>query len=311
MDPAPLGPPEKPGTLVFLPGTGQPNPQLADRIREQMAAVPGLSDYRVLAVDWAAAAPDNVSFVPALPPRYVADDPPGVTDTSLALALFGMDLGAADPLKQASSTGAPPARPDAAFLGETLQDLVLGVLTEAGIRHRIRLTDAAGSFFGKVAFYLRHGPAACARIADTLRSTDQDAPVVLFGHSLGSVAAVDLLSSPEADGFRVDLLVTVGSQAPWFYLLDALAYLGPVRGGSGPAVPWLNFWDERDLISFCAERVFAGREVNVTDSEVDSGKPFPESHTAYFSDPRVYRQLWEHLREARADKPGSGNGTGI
>ncbi|MCC9205670.1 thioesterase domain-containing protein [Arthrobacter sp. zg-Y769] len=311
MEPVPLGPPEKPGTLVFLPGTGRSSPQFADRIREQVAEVPGLSDYRVLAVDWAAAAPDEVSFVPALPPRYVADDPPGVSDAALALALFGMDLGAADPLKRAAVAGAPPARPDAAFLGETLQDLVLGVLTDAGIRHRIRLTDAAGGFFGKIAFYLRHGPAARARIADTLRSTDQDAPVVLFGHSLGSVAAVDLLSSPEARGIRADLLVTVGSSAPWFYLLDALAYLGPARGGTGPAVPWLNFWDERDLLSFCAERVFAGREVNVTDTEVDSGKPFPESHTAYFSDPRVYRLLWEHLREARAGKPGSGNGPGI
>ncbi|WP_146359685.1 hypothetical protein [Arthrobacter yangruifuii] len=308
MEPIPVGPPEKPGTLVFLPGTGRPNPGFADQIREQAALVPGLSDYRVLAVDWAAAAPDEVSFVPALPPRYLADDPPGVSDASMALALFGMDLGAADPLHRAVSADAPPGRPDAAFLGETLQDLVLGAVTNAGIRHRVRLTDAAGGFFSKIAFYLRHGPAARAGIADTLRNIDQDAPVVLFGHSLGSVAAVDLLSSPEARELRVDLLVTVGSPAPWFYLLDALAYLGPTRSGPGPAVPWLNFWDERDLLSFCAERVFAGREVNVTDSEVESGKPFPEAHTAYFTDPRVYRLLWDNLQKARGT--GSGNGTG-
>ncbi|MDM7991086.1 hypothetical protein [Arthrobacter sp. zg-Y877] len=311
MEPPPLGPQEKPGTLVFLPGTGRPNPQLAGLVREQVQQVRGLSDYRVLPVDWAAAAPLDVDIVPALPPRYSAEDPPGVSDASLALALFAMDLGAAGPVGPAVPASAGPEVPDTAFLGETLQDLILGALTDAGVRHRIRLTDAGSGFFAKVAFYLRQGDAARARIADALRSTDQDAPVVILGHSLGSVAAVDLLSSPEAAGLRVDLLVTLGSPAPWFYLLDALAYLGPGRGGAGPALPWLNFWDERDLLSFCAERVFAGREVNVFDRKVDSAKPFPESHTAYFSDPRVYRLLWQHLQEARAGKPGSGNGTGI
>lgn len=305
MDPAAFGPPEKPGTVVFLPGTGRPNPLLVDRIREQMKEVPGLSDYRVLPVDWAADAAEDVSFIPALPPRYAAEDPPGMSDAALALALFGMDLGAADPVSRAAAAGVPPARPDAALLGETLQDLVLGAVTDAGVRHRLRLTDAAGAFFSKIAFYLRHGPAARSRIADTLRSLADDAPVVVLGHSLGSVAAVDLLNSPDSDGMPVDLLVTAGSPAPWFYLIDALASLTPGRSDTGTAVPWLNFWDERDLFSFCAERVFTGRGMNVTDSQAVSGKPFPESHTAYFSDPRVYRLLWEHLQEAHERKNGS------
>ena len=306
MEPVAVGPPEKPGTLVFLPGTGRSSPQLAETIREQIAAVPGLSQYTVLAVDWAGEAAEEVSSVPALPPRYTAEDPPARSDAALALALFGMDLG--NPLRQAASAGAPPAAPEATFLAQTLQDLVLGALTDAAVRHRIRLTDAAGSFFSKIAFYLRRGEAARSVISNALLAVDQDAPVVVMAHSLGSVAAVDLLSSPEAAGPRVDLLATVGSPAPWFYLLDALAYLGPGRGGDGPKVPWLNIWDERDVLSFCAERVFAGRRAAVTDFEAASGRPFPEAHSAYFTDPQVYRMLREHLQQGQ---PGSGNGTGV
>ncbi|MCC3271990.1 hypothetical protein MUK71_00210 [Arthrobacter zhangbolii] len=311
MEGVPLGPQEKPGTLLFLPGTGRPNPALSDQVREQVNTVPGLSGWSVQTIEWAAAAAENVSGVPALPERYSAEDPPALSDASLALALFGADVSTADPVRQASVAGAVPSVPEAARLGETLQDLVLGVVTDAAVRHRIRLTDAAGDFFSKVAYYLRQGEGARTVLADALGSTDQDAPVVLFAHSLGSVAAVDLLSSPDFTGSRVDLLVTLGSPAPWFYQLDALAYLGPGRGGNAPAAPWLNFWDERDLFAFCAERVFAGRMGRITDSEVQSGKPFPESHQAYFSDPRVYRLLWEHLQETESGKPGSGNGTGV
>lgn len=308
MEPVAVGPPEKPGTLVFLPGTGRSNPQLAETIREQIAAVPGLSHYTVLAVDWAAEAAEDVSSVPALPPRYAAEDPPARSDAALALALFGMDVTQGNPLQQAASAGAPPAAPEATLLAQTLQDLVLGALTDAAVRHRIRLTDAAGSFFSKIAFYLRQGESARSVIADALLAVDQDAPVVVMAHSLGSVAAVDLLSSPDAGGPRVDLLATVGSPAPWFYLLDALAHLGPGRGGDGPRVPWLNIWDERDVLSFCAERVFAGRGVTVTDREAASNRPFPEAHSAYFTDPQVYRWVREHLQQGQ---PGSGNGTGV
>lgn len=309
MEGVPLGPQEKPGTVVFLPGTGRPNPALSDQVREQVNAVPGFSGWSVRTIDWAAAAADNVSAVPALPERYSAEDPPALSDGSLALALFGADVSTADPMRRAAA--AAPSVPETALLGETLQDLVLGVVTDAAVRHRIRLTDAAGDFFSKVAYYLRQGESARLLLAEALAGTDQDAPVILFAHSLGSVAAVDLLSSPDFAASRVDLLVTLGSPAPWFYLLDALAYAGPGRGGNAPAAPWLNFWDERDLFAFCAERVFAGRMGRITDREVQSGKPFPESHHAYFSDPQVYRLLWDHLQETESGKPGSGNGTGL
>ena len=311
MEPVAVGPPEKPGTFVFLPGTGRSDPRLANSIQAGVAAVPGLSEFKVQAVDWAAGAAENIGSVAALPPRYTGEDPPARTDTALALALFGMDVTAGNPMRQAASAGAPPAAPDAALLAQTLQDLVLGALTDAAVRHRIRLTDAAGDFFGKIAFYLRRGETARSAVADALLKVDQGAPVVVFAHSLGSVAAVDLLSSPAFGSTRVDLLVTVGSPAPWFYLLDALAYLGPDRGGDGPAVPWLNIWDERDVLSFCAERVFAGRRTAVTDREATSGRPFPDAHSAYFSDPQVYRLVREHLEQARAGHAGSGNGAGL
>ena len=311
MDPISVGPAEKPGTVLFLPGTGRTNPRLAGQLADRISAVPGLSGYRVQTVDWADGAPEGINPVPALPERYSAEDPPAVADAALALALFGTDLSTADPLRQAASAGAPAAAPDAALLGETLQNLVLGVLTDAAVRYRIRLTAAAGEFFAKIAFYLRRGPEARAAVAEALAGVDQGAPVVLMGHSLGSVAAVDLLSSPGGGRGRVDLLVTVGSPAPWFYLLDALAHIGPGRPGNGPEAAWLNIRDKRDLLSFCAERVFAGRNSNISDVGLESGEPFPAAHTAYFSDPLLYRILWEHLQRALGGDSGSGNGARV
>ena len=72
---------------------------------------------------------------------------------------------------------------------------------------------------------------------------------------------VDLLSSGSAPA--VDGLVTVGSQAPLFYAIDALEHLRP-GAGPEPFTPWLNIYNEADLLSFCAERVFPGTAASVT-----------------------------------------------
>ena len=75
-------------------------------------------------------------------------------------------------------------------------------------------------------------------------------------HSLGGVACVDLLV--EAALPQVELLVTVGSQAPFFYEIDALQSLR-----FGVPLPehfprWLNVYDLRDFLSYVAAGVFAG-----------------------------------------------------
>lgn len=328
MTPASSGP----GTLVFLQGTGGPDPAPAQTIREQLALEPGLAGYTVLHVAWAAEAAPDISVVPALPPRYRNPDPapapthgedPGADGRGLALA--GMDLlGAAMPWPADSGAADPavppgPGSPDSgtaaaeeALLGSSLQRIALGLVTDAAVRRRVPLTDAASDFSRRIIFYLQRGAAARSVITNALRLVPQDAPVILFGHSLGGVAAVDLLTAPDwaAAGIRVDLLVTAGSQSPWLYLLDGLAHLSPGRPGTVP-VPWLNFWDERDLLAFCAEEVFAGRGAAVRDVELASGEPFPASHGAYFSDPALYRAISDELAAADSGRNGSGPDPGV
>lgn len=312
------------GTLVFLQGTGDPDPVPAETIRSMLARDPVLSRYTVLNVPWEAGGAPDISVVPSLPPRYrqeAGTEPE--SDTGRALALAGLDLHSAPPLYRpampvsAPDTGSAPASeapggrqpgdtapaenipaPDAmdSLLGSTLERLTLNLVTDVAVRRRVPLMAAASDFSRSIVFYLRRGAVARTAVLQALNTVDQNSPVILFGHSLGGVAAVDLVSSPEwqAGGPRVDLLVTAGSQSPWLYLLGGLTYLGPDGQGIVP-VPWLNFWDERDLLSFCAEQVFAGRGARIADRELVSGEPFPASHSAYFSNPEVYGAIRDEL----------------
>lgn len=316
MSPAP----STAGTLIFLQGTGDPDPVPSQTIREQLALDPELAGYTVLNVAWAAGAGRDISVVPALPPRYRGNAGaarPG-PDGERGLAMAGMDLlrSATAPWPPDSRTGTAPeadaADAEERLLAGSVQRLVLGLVTDAAVNRRVPLTAAASDFSRSIIYYLSRGREARSVIANALRMSDPDAPVILFGHSLGGVAAVDLLSGPKWDaaGMRVDLLVTAGSQSPWLYLLGGLAHLGPGQPGNVP-VPWLNFWDERDLLSFCAEEVFSGSGAAVRDVEIASGDPFPASHSAYFTDPALYRAISEEMSGADQAWGRSGPDAGV
>lgn len=309
------------GTLVFLQGTGGPDPVPAQTIRSMLAGDPVLGNYTVLNVAWASGGAPDISVVPALPPRYQplgASGRSGPAAPERGLALAGLDMLAAPPLHRpagfpagtgsdgganltadAAEQGLEAAAAEETLLGSSLERLTLNLITDVAVRRRVPLTEAASDFSRSIVYYLRRGAEARAVVTRALRMVDQNAPVILFGHSLGGVAAVDLVSDPRwpSEGLRLDLLATAGSQNPWLCLLGGLAHLTPDGRGTIP-VPWLNFWDERDLLSFCSEQVFAGRGPRITDREVASGEPFPRSHNAYFSNPELYRGLREELAAA-------------
>ncbi|OKJ83420.1 hypothetical protein AMK32_17420 [Streptomyces sp. CB01883] len=162
--------------------------------------------------------------------------------------------------------------------------LALGLASAQAVKRRSALTDAAHPAAGDVLLYLSRGAAIREAIAEAVRTAEP--PVVLLAHSLGGIASLDLLvlrALPE-----VALLVTVGSQAPFLYELGALPSLE--HGSPLPAhVPrWLNVYDRRDLLSYLGAGVFPGR---VDDIAVDSRQPFPLSHSAYWSNPELYRVL--------------------
>jgi hypothetical protein len=98
------------------------------------------------------------------------------------------------------------------------------------------------------------------------------------------VACVDLLAETATPA--VSRLITAGSQAPYFYELDALVSRMFGAGlGENFTQGWLNFYDPNDFLSYLAAGVFRGRAV---DRVVHSGQPFPESHGAYWHNDKEF-----------------------
>ncbi|GGN44330.1 hypothetical protein [Streptomyces fuscichromogenes] len=155
-----------------------------------------------------------------------------------------------------------------------------------GRRHRGEAEDAATPLAGDILRYQVHGAALREQIADTVAKAPGGA-VTLLGHSLGGVACLETMV--ERGAGKVDQLITVGSQGPYFHEIDALATL-PAGHKLPDAFParWLNVYDPNDFLSYAAEGVFTDR---VQDLCVEGGEPFPESHGAYW----VSRTFWESV----------------
>ena len=122
--------------------------------------------------------------------------------------------------------------------------------------------------------------------------------VIILAHSLGGVACVDLLAEKATPA--VTHLITAGSQAPYFYELDALVSRSFGSGlGDHFTQKWLNFYDLRDFLSYRAAMIFPGK---VTDKIVDNGQPFPESHGAYWhNDKEFWEPVTKFLESAQAN----------
>jgi hypothetical protein len=98
---------------------------------------------------------------------------------------------------------------------------------------------------------------------------------------------------------QVELLVTVGSQAPFFYEMDALANLRFGQPLPDHFPRWLNIYDPCDFLSFVTSKVFPDRE-RLEDIEVNNRQPFPWSHTTYFSNSQTWNAILDRIpREPR------------
>jgi pimeloyl-ACP methyl ester carboxylesterase len=155
-------------------------------------------------------------------------------------------------------------------------------------RNHGRLAFGITPYAGDVVKYLANGAGLRALIRTAI--ADAEPPVVVVGHSLGGVACVDLLAMPDAP--KVDALITLGSQAPYLYEIDALPQLR-----FGEQLPklfprWVNVFDHDDLLAFAAGGLFSG---HAADRIVDNRAPFPRAHSAYFSNPEVHRLIAEVL----------------
>ncbi|WP_063755847.1 MULTISPECIES: hypothetical protein [unclassified Streptomyces] len=225
-----------------------------------------------------------------------------VTAAALAAATDDADCTAAerDRLVELLTTrlggdGRVPGARVAAVLGRLALRVTTQPLLDA---RRGSLTVGATPVLGDILRYQSRGH----ELRDFLhaRITADPGPTVLIGHSLGGIALVDLLSLAAARGEAVpgaELLVTVGSQAPFLHELGALAALEP-----GAKLPygfprWLNVYDRHDVLSYLAEPVFPG-DPRVTDHEVRSRQPFPACHSAYWKQDSLYERIEQAVTEA-------------
>jgi hypothetical protein len=197
--------------------------------------------------------------------------------------------GQRDQLKDAmiAALGGPP-------LG--IGDWLLSRFTAVGAHRRGSLSDATTPAVGDIIRYQSRG----AEIRKFIKQrVDETGASIILAHSLGGIAAVDWLASNDYANQqpKVKHLITVGSQSPYFYEIDAL-----VSRTFGAGLPdtfptnWLNIFDRADFLSYMAEPAFPGQ---ATDVEVDNGQPFPESHSAYWNnDHQVWRAIQAFLSES-------------
>jgi hypothetical protein len=153
---------------------------------------------------------------------------------------------------------------------------------------RGKLTDSAVPGAGDILLYQAKGQAIRDFIRDKVKKSRP--PVVLLAHSLGGIACVDLLIREHLP--EVATLVTVGSQAPFLYELNALASLDYGQPLPSTFVKrWVNIYDPRDFLSYQAAKVFASPVRDgptIVDHRVDNKLPFPNAHGGYWDNAETW-----------------------
>ncbi|MFF3917247.1 hypothetical protein ACFYZB_27895 [Streptomyces sp. NPDC001852] len=187
----------------------------------------------------------------------------------------------------AEALGAPP-RGTGRGLRSRLLRAAGSAASRAVVRRRRALTEAAHPAAGDVLRYLSRGAAFRADLHALVSGLEP--PVTLIGHSLGGIIALDTLVGSELP--QVRLLVTVGSQGPFLYESGSLPSLVHPEPLPAHVPDWLNLYDRRDLLGYLGAGLFPGR---VTDVAVDNRQPFPAAHSAYWTNPEVYRLIAERL----------------
>jgi hypothetical protein len=179
-------------------------------------------------------------------------------------------------------------------MGKGIKDLFqryFGRTTKHFVRPmRSRASRAFAPAIGDILRYQALGQ----QIRELLREKIKDITgnVFVLSHSLGGIASFELMV--EGGLPNVSGLITVGSQAPLFYEFDALQTLK--RGHDLPTTfpRWLNIYDENDLLSYCANRVFKCN----ADCRVDSVLPPFEAHSAYWK----LDETWLAIRDFITNK---------
>jgi hypothetical protein len=168
-------------------------------------------------------------------------------------------------------------------LGDFFTKMFKRATTSVLRNHRSGFSDAIALPIGDILLYQSRGEEVRRFIRKKIEGAA--APITLVAHSLGGIACVDLLALPNPPA--VARLVTAGSQSPLLYEIGALASLKPPQRLPNGFPPWLNLYDRNDFLSYVGHRVWQ----QVKDFEIESGQPFPDSHSAYFGNELVWREI--------------------
>lgn len=170
------------------------------------------------------------------------------------------------------------------WLKEKISTLAISKTTNHLKRKRGVISDLTYPVVGDILLYQGRGQ----KIRNLIKSRIEDAqsPVILLAHSLGGIACVDLLVKEQLE--QVQLLVTVGSQAPYFYEINALQSLEYPKPLPEHFPSWLNIYDLQDFLSYIGGNVFPNK---VQDILVDNQQPFPRSHGAYWTNPATWKAI--------------------
>jgi len=159
-------------------------------------------------------------------------------------------------------------------------------------RHLLRpLVESHSPIAGDILYYQARGDGIRDFISRTIAGAHP--PVYVMAHSLGGIAAVETLILDPT--LKVVVLITFGSQAPFFYEINSLVSLE--RGRHLPQhFPdvWLNVCDPNDLLSFRAKDVF-DMDPRIIDKQLDSGQPPLAAHSAYLGSDSFWSLVWPVL----------------
>jgi pimeloyl-ACP methyl ester carboxylesterase len=185
------------------------------------------------------------------------------------------------------------------MVGRWLNSVGASLTTRYVLSRRGRYTKAIVPFVGDTLTYEAHGEGIRGEIEHSIDEAQKREPngkIVLLGHSLGGIACVDLLAMSAQRRSQVVKLITVGSQAPLLFEMNALKGCPNRRPLPAGFPDWLNVFDRRDFLSYIAEKIFKGKgPKSVTDVPVDSRQPFPESHSAYWTNPDTWTAIGAFL----------------
>lgn len=237
---------------------------------------------------------------------------------------------------QILAAAAEPHQPDGAALGigDAISGLANGIgkvgakLAEgmtnlvnspAVFAARDKFTPDLAIFIGDVFVYLKTGqPRTAIRnaILTELSAAARDAnaageKLIVAGHSMGGVILYDLLSDPSVIEllstslgfpFKVDLLLTIGSQVALFeemkvFTSSSSQYSSKSRQKCPPPIGgelWWNVYNRLDVLSFLAEPVFD----KVIDFEASTSAGITDAHGAYFTNMLFYKRINARMRKA-------------